>query len=583
LVREQPKAPLASEDIREVLELLKGLQYPGLVPGARSLPGLAEGLSELLPVMVYKEGRSSLWAVLLGGTGTGKSSIFNALCGAQISASGVERPKTSGSVGFVHEDEDIAQGFPFPFIEPVLIPLEELRGPISGTRGTFQAVRHSAQELKNLVLVDTPDVDSIEPFNRLTAEKFSYLADVIVFVTSQEKYADEAPYQLLKRETARGKTCFLIVNKVSEDITPDEVSRTLSLQEVTSESLTLALIPYIPGDPSGSLADQKSLKDLKRFLIEKINSDKGPSPLSRNRDINRLRAAGNLKELDRLFLLEQKAAEEWKGRLGDLSSKASRELISLEERRFASESREYIKTQIRAFFDRYDLLARPRRFVSDLVLFPLRMIGVVKNRVSGSREEILERMKKKGSTSPVRETIEKLNREVLTDLSPFDEDAPLHRAMRQEGIKLEQREIEGLIMQQHEMLLSWLEDAFSRLSKGLTGSRKWGIYTTSMLWGVMVLALETVVGGGFTVLDAIFGSALAPFITKGAVELFATQEIKKITRELASRYREGLLAIVEEQRRRYADCVDSLAPGPEAVKAVQRLQERLFLKGLENG
>lgn len=574
----KPKAQLTSADIREVFEILQGLQYPGLAPGSRSLPGLAEGLGELLPVMVFKESRSSLWAVLVGGTGTGKSSIFNALCGVQISASGVERPKTSGSVGYVHEDEDIVQGFPFPFIEPVLIPLEELEGPVSGTQGQFHAVRHSAQEMRNLVLIDTPDVDSLEPLNRVTAEKFSYLADVLVFVTSQEKYADEAPYHLLKREIAHGKTCFLIVNKVSEDITPDEISRTLSLKEVTGERLLIGLVPYIPGDPSGSLAGQKAIEELKRFLLEKGNPEKGPALLTRVSEINRVRAADNLKELGKLLSLEQKAAEEWKVRLGDISSKASGDLILLEERRFASESREYIKTQIRAFFDRYDLLARPRRFVSDLVLFPLKMLGVVKSRVTGSREEILERMKKKGPVSPVRETIEKLNREVLTNLSPLDEDAPLHRAMRQEGVKLEQREIEDLIVKQHERLLSWLEDAFSSLSKGLTGSKKWGIYTTSMLWGVMVLALETVVGGGFTVLDAILGSALAPFITKGAVELFATHEIKKITRELASLHREGLLAIVEEQRRRYADCVESLAPGPETVEAVQRLQERLSQK-----
>jgi hypothetical protein len=572
------KAPIAAADIKEVISQLKEIKYPGLTPGSNALPALAQGLIELLPAMAYKESRSSLWAVLLGGTGTGKSAVFNALCGAPISASGVERPKTSGTIGYVHDDEDIIDAFPFPSIEPVSIHLCDLEGPVSGRRGQFQAVRHSAEELKGIVLVDTPDLDSLEPENRITAEKFSFLADVVVFVTSQEKYADETPYLILKRETEAGKTCFLIVNKVSEDITLDEISRTLSLQEVTGESLTLALVPYIPGDPSIALADQKAIRELKRFLLEKIHPDKGPSLLSRTREINRMRAVYDLSGLAELLSLERKATDDWKVRLGELSSKASKDLISLEEKRFASESRQYIKTQIRALFDRYDLLARPRKFVSDLILFPFKMLGVVKNRVTGSREEILERMKRKGPSAPLRETVEKLNRDVLTDLSPLDEHAPLHSALRKQGLKLGEKEIEELISLQNQRLLSWLEDAFARLSKGLTSSKKWGIYTTSMLWGVMILALETVVGGGFTVLDAILGSTLAPLVTKGAVELFATQEIRKITRELASLHRQGLLSVVEEQTRRYADCMERLVPFPETFKAVERLEERLSQK-----
>ncbi len=578
MTKEKSKVPLDKKDILAALSALRELRYPGLTPGFREIPGLAGKLTDFLPVIVYKEGRSSVWAVLLGGTGTGKSSVFNALCGAQLSASGVERPKTSGAIGYCHEDEKIEEDFPLPLIDPVLIPLDKVSGPLKGSRGIFQAVQHSSDDLRHLVLVDTPDVDSLEPYNRMTAERFSFLADVVVFITSQEKYADEAPYQLLKREIAEEKPCFLIVNKVSEDITLDEVSQVLSLKDVPSERLVIGLLPYLPGDPARELSDQDAVRDLKAFLLDRARPEAGSSLLLQRRELNRRKALEALGEVIRLLSQERQESEEWNKKLQELSSKASDAIVSLEEKRFASESRQYINTQIRALFERYDLLARPRKLVREVILFPLKMLGVIKDRVTGSRDEILARMKKKGPSAPARETIEGLNRSVLRDLSPKDEDAPLYRAMRVEGLRLDERELEELISRQNERLLSRLEEAFSRLSQGLPGVKKWGIYTTSILWGVLILALETVVGGGFTVLDAILGSALAPFVTKGATELFATHEIRNIARELAGLHKEGLLSIVEEQRRRYAESLERLAPSPDTMQVLKRLEERLLQK-----
>jgi energy-coupling factor transporter ATP-binding protein EcfA2 len=573
LEKGQTKAKITKADISKVISLLEELRYPGLTPDSKILPVLAEGLRELLPAMVYKEARSSLWAVIMGGTGTGKSAIFNALCGVGVSASGVERPKTSGTIGYVHEDEDILEGFPFPSIEPILMSRRDLRGPLSGTRGIFQAVTHSDEALRHLVLVDTPDLDSLEPYNRLTAQRFSLLADVIVFVTSQEKYADETPSAFIKREAAEGKACLVILNKISENMTLEEIYPTLGLTE--GRHLKAWLIPYIPGEPSRALAEDQALKDLRNFLLAATQPDKRTHLVSSSRRLTRLKAAGDLQRFSEQFLLEAKAASQWKERLKEIISRACLELVSLEEKRFASESRHYIKAQIKALFDRYDLLARPRRFAGDLILLPFKLLGIVKGRVTGTKEEILQRMKRRAPYGPLCETIERLNKEVLGNLDPLDEDSPLHGELRKDCLRLDQREIETLLSLQHQRLLSWLEEAFSRLSEGLSGSKKWGIYTTSVLWGILILALETVVGGGFTVLDAILGSALAPLVTKGAVEVFATQEIRKITRDLASIHKEGLVSVIEEQGRRYTDLIDRLSPPADTLEAVHSLSLKL--------
>ena len=70
-------------------------------------------------------------------------------------------------------------------------------------------------------------------------------------------------------------------------------------------------------------------------------------------------------------------------------------------------------------------------------------------------------------------------------------------------------------------------------------------------------------------LDAVLDSVLAPFITKGAAELVAYEEISKITRELATRHKDGLTAIVEEQSLRYKRCLTELQTPPEALSIIE--------------
>ncbi|NTV59093.1 MAG: hypothetical protein HGA74_17680, partial [Deltaproteobacteria bacterium] len=120
--------------------------------------------------------------------------------------------------------------------------------------------------------------------------------------------------------------------------------------------------------------------------------------------------------------------------------------------------------------------------------------------------------------------------------------------------------------QEQERLEQWLENQFETLSQGIPWAKKWGIYSTSIVWGILIIAFEIVVGGGFSILDAALDSAIAPFVTKGAVELFAYHEIRKVAKELAQRYQDGLLSVMKVQERRYEACLDSLLPAEELVK-----------------
>jgi len=89
------------------------------------------------------------------------------------------------------------------------------------------------------------------------------------------------------------------------------------------------------------------------------------------------------------------------------------------------------------------------------------------------------------------------------------------------------------------------------------------------------VVFEIVVGGGFSVLDAVLDSAIAPFVTKGSVELFAYHEIQQLGRQLASRYRDGLLDVVREQRDRYQACLEALMTPEETLQSLKEMRTAL--------
>jgi hypothetical protein len=175
----------------------------------------------------------------------------------------------------------------------------------------------------------------------------------------------------------------------------------------------------------------------------------------------------------------------------------------------------------------------------------------------------------------VQAALEKFNRLVLEELSPSDGTASLYKKMRQPDVILTDREIKEKIHQEQVKLAQWLDDTFKELSQGIPKAKELGIYSTSILWGVLILSLETVIGGGFTILDAALDSALAPFVTRGAVELFAFNEIRIIAHELATRYQEGFLTVVHYQRDRYKVCLKSQMITREALESLESVKKDL--------
>ncbi len=149
-----------------------------------------------------------LVVVLLGSTGSGKSSLFNALAGGGISPSGVLRPTTRRPVALAHPDDASAS----------LLPGIVARGALD--------LRTDAGARRGVVLVDAPDFDSVELANRALAVDLLEAADLVVFVSTATRYADQVPWAILERARQRGVPLLAVLNRLPPD--PEETAAVLA-------------------------------------------------------------------------------------------------------------------------------------------------------------------------------------------------------------------------------------------------------------------------------------------------------------------------------------------------------------------
>ncbi len=139
-----------------------------------------------------------------GATGSGKSSLFNAVIGQKVAKSAARRPTTSTAQAAVwgragsEELLDWLQVENRVFLdsdgEQAAEALNQAQVPVEG--GMINRMKHllgrGETETKSggLILLDLPDFDSVEKSNREIVSRMAGFVDVLVWVFDPQKYAD---------------------------------------------------------------------------------------------------------------------------------------------------------------------------------------------------------------------------------------------------------------------------------------------------------------------------------------------------------------------------------------------------------
>ncbi|TDC23595.1 ATP-binding protein [Streptomyces sp. 8K308] len=158
--------------------------------------------------------RSYTAVAIAGATGTGKSSLFNALAGAQLSETGVRRPTTATAVSCTWEAG--REQSPDGLLERLGVPARARRRAHVLDPG-----------LRGLILLDLPDYDSVDVTHREQVDRLLGLVDAIVWVVDPEKYADTLLHERYLHAFAGHADVSLIVLNQTDRLPPDAVDAVL--------------------------------------------------------------------------------------------------------------------------------------------------------------------------------------------------------------------------------------------------------------------------------------------------------------------------------------------------------------------
>ena len=260
-----------------------------------------------------------LLAVVGGSTGAGKSTLVNALVGHPVTRAGAIRPTTRQPI-LLHHPADAAW-----FEDQRVLPtLSRIRGTVVDTQlpANRAGAAPDAASISSLVLVghpavpegiallDAPDVDSVSDDNRKLAGQLLAAADLWLFVTTANRYADAVPWKLLLDAASRDIMVAVVLDRVPP-AAEAEVSTDLRmmLQREGLGAARLFIIPEVTLDGLGMLPDG-AVEPLARWVRELAADAAGRADIARRTLNGTVRAlSGRVAALAQASLEQQQSRD----------------------------------------------------------------------------------------------------------------------------------------------------------------------------------------------------------------------------------------------------------------------------------
>jgi energy-coupling factor transporter ATP-binding protein EcfA2 len=194
----------------------QGIQVEARAQGQDDVTGFSKSLLDDAEAVLKRAGErlrlsgNHTVVALAGGTGSGKSTLFNALSGATFSPPGVTRPMTR----HVHACVWGMQG---------AAPLLDWLGVQRRHRYARASVLDSGEsDLDGLILLDLPDHDSVVTASMAAVDRLSKLADMVVWVLDPQKYADAAVHNRYLIPLAGHADVFTVVLNQIDLLSPQQ-------------------------------------------------------------------------------------------------------------------------------------------------------------------------------------------------------------------------------------------------------------------------------------------------------------------------------------------------------------------------
>lgn len=200
-------------------ELVAWSQRAGEWPPARQAQALVRRLAQRTDTLRVRL-EAPLVVATLGGTGTGKSTLVNALVGGEVSQAGRQRPTTR---------------------QPILVSRDDLQPEQLGIpTQSVQVVHRNLPMLRDFVLLDCPDPDTTEDeeapgTNLARLRELLPHCDVLLIATTQQKYRSARVAEELAAAAAGARLVFVQTHADTDDDIRDDWRRILAEEYTTGE------------------------------------------------------------------------------------------------------------------------------------------------------------------------------------------------------------------------------------------------------------------------------------------------------------------------------------------------------------
>ncbi|MCG6157420.1 GTPase [Rubinisphaera margarita] len=269
--------------LRERVDALSGAAAPLDIAPVTSTEWYQLITQKLLPQL---SDSTYLVVAVVGGTNIGKSVIFNHLCGSKVSAtsplaSGTKHP-TCLTPTRLASDELLTP----VFSEFELRHSDDAEDALQGSDDDFLFWRESPEAPENLLLLDTPDIDSDAQVNWSRADKVRRAADVLIAVLTQQKYNDAAVKKFFRAAAEEDKSILVVFNQLL--LPEDEEYWPIWLQTFCEETgISPEYVYLAPHDRRA--AEQNQLPFYNRDWPQTDESTSNEQPRNLMEDLSQLR------------------------------------------------------------------------------------------------------------------------------------------------------------------------------------------------------------------------------------------------------------------------------------------------------
>lgn len=497
----------------------------------------------------------------LGGTGVGKSTIFNTLVGEPLARTSVMRPCTERPFIYYHERD--AQ-----FVET------GSKSSILSVQGDatldlqvieFERRSHRFDELQDIIFIDSPDFDSLEATNRHIAHFIFQRSDLIVFVTSPARYADEAQWLYLRRAGLRNRQYWIVLNQLADTEVSEDFAAKLAKESLGVKTF---LFTYDPGALDHGLLDNQDerISQFKAALVQLAADGRKQSIQLAELDKAITAIAEQLhavigpavdRETQTLATLRVELETNYESRRTDLSYQLKHVIGDEARDRLNALFRENIRTYADPFRALRRTILSPVLYLGNSTITFLKKLGL-KSDLANPKTEVAIEEHHNFNSEVVWQTVKTLQDIFLANLAEIEFLNPPRLKQALEESQLPRAQVFELYEQGKADLAHWLRKHFDLLTHDIRKKKSVQLTLIQLLWLGLIIGMEFGTGGGFVLIEGIIDLAVFPLISPLLMKAISWEQYKVLVREAARKHQDLCFSILNIQFEKYSIFLQTL-------------------------